>query len=245
MRELNGDTWEEVSKAIEKKKATFFWTTMTQTELEYCLKKLDISFSPSYTAPGKCRSVSIPFNNDKKKEWISIKFVPEKRHKDDGTSTMGHKDLSDFCRRVSEEHGLKLYYKGESAAVVGHNFIKALFVDKRESIPMALRKELVEKQKNKCALCNDLIREMHHSLPVAEGGTNKEIVLVCRTCHSEETEKQFLKGGDTTYFQSQMPPEMMEVFKWQRAVNRQPGYRSGELEGQELPRFHFSIFLTF
>ena len=50
---------------------------------------------------------------------------------------------------MTEECGLKLYYKGESAAVVGNNFIKALFVDKRESTPMALRKELVEKQKNR------------------------------------------------------------------------------------------------
>ena len=216
MMELSGDTWEEVPKALEEKRPQAFWTTMTQTELEGGLKNIQLAFVPYYSAPGKCKAVAIPFSDkDGHRASVYIKFVPGAKTKDDGVTTMGHRELRDFCRRVEEELHLKLPYRAESAAVVGANFVRAMLVNKRCTIPVALQRELVERQGNRCVLCGDLMKnpELHHALPVAEGGTNQDVVLICRTCHSEETEKQQLKGGKTSYFESQLSPEMTEIFR--------------------------------
>ncbi len=118
---------------------------------------------------------------------------------------------------MQEELRLKLYYKGESAGVVGHNFVRELLVRKREAIPISKQRELQEKRGKRCAKCRDSLYghwEVHHDPPIAEGGTSDDIVLVCPSCHAEETEKQELKGNTSPqYFESQLSPDMMEMFR--------------------------------
>ena len=192
-------------KCAEKKQGVVFWTTDTKEELESGLKAHDLAFIPHYSAPGRCNGIDIPFNAGKHKSSVRIKIVPE-----------NHRELRDFCQKVQDELKLKLYYKGESAGVLGHNFLKEFLIRKREAIPKAKVKELREKQQDKCAKCHDMLRrwEIHHDPPVAEGGTSDDIVLVCPTCHAEETEKQELKGDTTPqYFESQLSPDMMDAFR--------------------------------
>ena len=189
----------------EKGKGVVFWTTDSREELESGLKAHDLTFIPHYSAPGRLNGIDVPFNDGKHKASIRIKIVPEH-----------HLQLREFCQKVQEELKLKLYYKGESEGVLGHNYLREYLVRKREAIPLAQQKERKDKQENKCAKCKDLLRqwEVHHDPPVSEGGTSNDIVLICRTCHAEETEKQELKGTTSPqYFESQLAPDMMEAFR--------------------------------
>ena len=84
-----------------------------------------------------------------------------------------HRELRDFCQRVQDELKLKLYYKGESPGVLGDKFVREFLVQKREAVPKAQKDELMEKQEQRCAKCNDLLGgcwEVHHDPRVAEGG---------------------------------------------------------------------------
>ena len=203
MQELDWDLLMEAYQ--EKRKGVVFWTTDSKEDLESGLKAHDLAFIPHYSAPGRCNSIDVPFNDGKHKASIRIKIVPEE-----------HAELRDFCQKVQEQLRLKLYYKGESSGVLGHNFLREYLVRKREAIPLVQQKELRDRQENRCAKCKDLLRrwEVHHDPPVAEGGTSQDIKLVCPTCHAEETEKQELKGTTSPqYFESQLSPDMMEAFK--------------------------------
>ena len=91
--------------------------------------------------------MDVPFLDGKHKARVRIKRVPEE-----------HAELRNIYQKVQDELRLKLYYKGESAGVLGHNFVREYLVRKREAIPVAQQKALREKQENICAKCQDLLR---------------------------------------------------------------------------------------
>ena len=174
--------WCLLIEAYQKRKGVVFWTTEKTETLKKGLQDHRLAYVPHYSAPGRLNGMDIPFNDGKRKPSIRIKIVPEE-----------HAQLRDFCQKVQEQLRLKLYYKGESNGVLGHNFLREFLIKRREAIPLAKQKELEAKQEGRCARCNDLFRqapEAHHDPPVAEGGTNDDLVLICKTCHAEETEKQ-------------------------------------------------------
>ena len=217
--------WLELTAAMQAKRSVVFWTTLSAAELESGLQTNDVSYVPHYTAPGRLNLITIQIwtvkqvegkKDQVRKDFIRIRRVPEYFESDDGRIKMGHVQLSTFCKTVQTELRLKLFYKGESEAVVGDKFVEAFLTTKRQHLAAPLEKELRDKQDNRCALCGDRLThsEAHHDPPVSEGGTNEDIVLVCRTCHAEETEKLQLKGGTSPqFYQSQLGPDMMEAFQ--------------------------------
>ena len=72
---------------------------------------------------------------------------------------------------------MKLFYRGESCAVVGHKFVHEVLVRRREAISQADKAALMEKQQRRCAKCRDMLSrwEVHHSPPVADGGTSSDV----------------------------------------------------------------------
>ena len=157
--------------------------------------------------------MDVPFCDGKRRASVRIRRVPE-----------DHLELRAFCQRVQDELRLKLYYRGESLAVVGHNFVHEALVRRREAISPATKAALWQTQQGRCAKCRDMLSrwEVHHDPPVADGGGGARgapqngICLVCPTCHAEETERQELKSGNhkaPQYFESQLSPDMMDMFE--------------------------------
>ena len=200
--------WDLLIKALQERRADVFWTTMDEETLRKGLVENKTAFVPHYASPGHMNSVDVPFNDGKHRKTIRIKRVPD-----------NHAELRQFCQNVQDRLHLKLYYKGESAGLLGHNFLQEFLVRKRMGLSKAQKAELRVKQDNRCAKCRDLLGctskcEAHHDPPVAEGGGLEDIILLCPTCHAEETEKQELKAlGTPQYFESQMSPDMMETFQ--------------------------------
>ena len=124
--------------------------------LEKGLHDNNLAFVPHYSAPNQCTFVDVPFSDSKLQASIRIKCVPE-----------DHLQLRAFCQRVQDELRLKLYYRGERAAVVGHKFVHEVLVRKREAISQADKDALMDKQDGRCAKCNDVLGrwEVHHTPP--------------------------------------------------------------------------------
>ncbi len=74
--------------------------------------------------PDKYAAITILLSDGKPRNGIVIKRVPDIHH-----------ELRDFCQVVQTELKLKLPYRGESAAVVGHRFIREFLVTKRLAVP--------------------------------------------------------------------------------------------------------------
>lgn len=58
----------------------------------------------------------------------------------------------------------------------------------RKKIPQALYRALVIEARGLCSLCHELpIQEIHHIVPVAEGGDNdySNLIPICASCHSK------------------------------------------------------------
>ena len=192
--------WPQLLEAWHDKRKAVFWTTASIESLEQGLHDNSLAFVPHYSAPSQCSFVDVPFSDGKHRQHIRIKRVPKE-----------HVQLRAFCQQVQDELRLKLYYKGESAAVVGHRFVHEFLVRKREAISPADVAALKEKQEGRCAKCRDLLSrwEVHHDPPVADGGGSSDVFLVCLTCHAEETERQELRSGNEKapqYFESQLTP---------------------------------------
>ena len=199
--------WPLLIEALQELRAEVFWTTLGEESLRKGLLAHCVAYRPHYASPGHMNSVDIPFLDGKRAKTVRIKRVPD-----------NHAELRQFCQNVQDRLGLKLFYKGESAGVLGHNFLHELLIRKRAGISKARKAELLATQDNRCAKCRDLIAgtskcEAHHDPPVAEGGGPDDIVLLCPTCHAEETEKQELKAlGSPQHFESKLSPDMMETF---------------------------------
>ena len=126
--------WPLLLKAVQDKcieHKTVFWTDQKLENLETGMQNNGLAFVPRYTAIGVCSSLDVLFSKDKHQSYVRIKRVPEE-----------HLALREFCERVQKDLKLKLYYRGESAAVVGHNFVQAVLVRRRETITQALKDEL-------------------------------------------------------------------------------------------------------
>ena len=198
--------WCELSDAVEKKQQQIFWTTQSLCDLENGLRDKRLAFVPRHTGPDRYAAITVLLADGKPKHGIVIRRVPDNHH-----------ELRDFCEVVQTELKLKLPYKGESAAVVGHRFMHQFLVTKRLAVPRDKKEELLQRQDNRCAKCHDPFRgknwEAHHDPPVSQGGTNESLVLLCRACHASETEKQQLQGNNTvSLFESQLSPDLMQLF---------------------------------
>ena len=165
-----------------------------------------MAFNPRYVSIGTCNSIDVQCcKKDNKQSHVRVKRVPKE-----------HVALREFCERVQEKLKLKLFYKGDSAAVVGHNFVQLLLVKRRELITTQQERQLWEDQDGKCAKCRDALRrwEVHHKTPMADGGSSSDTCLLCVSCHGEETELQELRGsGNKVPFESQLSPQMMDMFE--------------------------------
>ena len=156
--------WAQLTQALqEKRKGVVFWTVAPLETLEDSLRASNLAFVPHYSAPSQYTYIDVLFYDGKRQASVRIRRVPSE-----------HAQLRAFCESVQDELHLKLYYKGESFAVVGHNFVREFLVTKREAIPQAEVRALKLKQNNRCAKCNDLLSrwEVHHDPPVKEGGRN-------------------------------------------------------------------------
>ena len=78
------------------------------------------TFCPSWKTPGGCRSIFIPFSNEK--HGLRIVNVPEHYEK-----------LTNFVE-VLNQKGYRLDYMCESAGALAYNFLCQLMVGKREHI---------------------------------------------------------------------------------------------------------------
>ena len=157
---------------------------------------------PHWAGPDQCCFVDFPFCDGKRRTCIRVRRVP-----------VDHLELRQLCQRVQDELGLKLYYRGESYAMLGHRFVQAVLVYKREAISDSQKQEMMDRQQRRCAMCRDLLSrwECHHSPPVAEGGGG--LCLLCPMCHAQETERQELKGQTPQHLESQLNPDMMKLFE--------------------------------
>jgi hypothetical protein len=195
-------------EALQERRADVFWTTMDEDTLRKQLVEHKIAFVPHYASPGHMNSIDVPFTDGHHHQTIRIKRVPD-----------NHQELRQFCQNVQNRLHLSLWYKGESAGLLGHNFLREYLICKRTNVSKARKAELLKAQGRRCAKCRDLIAgtsnaEAHHDPPVAEGGGATDIVLLCSSCHAEETEKQELKAlGSPQYFESQLSPDMLEAFQ--------------------------------
>ena len=204
MREFD---WCEFTDAVHSGQKMVFWTTNPLCELENGLREKRLAFIPRYSGPDRYVAITVLLSDGKRRNCIIIKRVPD-----------NHLELRDFCEVVQTSLKLKLTYKGESSAVVGHRFMREFLVTKRVAVPREKKEQLLQQQENRCRKCNDPFRgknyEGHHDPPVAEGGTNDNLVLLCRPCHAEETEKQQLKGERAaSTFESQLSPDMLQLFQ--------------------------------
>ena len=165
-------SWPLLLEAWHDKRKAVFWTTAAIESLEKELHDNSLAFVPHYSAPSECSFVDVPFSDGKHRQHIRIRRVPK-----------DHVQLREFCEQVQTQLHLKLYYKGESPAVLGHRFVQEFLVKKREALSCADVAALKERQQNRCAKCRDLLSrwEAHHDVPVADGGGRENIVLVCPT----------------------------------------------------------------
>ena len=199
--------WLLLLEAWQERRSDVFWTTLDEETLRVGLKAHWFPFVPHYASPGHMNSIDVPFCDGKARKTIRIKRIPD-----------NHEELRQFCENVRARLRLNLWYKGESAGLLGHNFLREFLIRKRTSVSKAQKTQLLAKQRDRCAKCCDAIAlgkaEAHHDPPVAEGGGGTDIVLLCRSCHAEETEKQELKAlGSPQYFESQLSPDMLEAFQ--------------------------------
>ena len=199
--------WDLLLKAYQEKEAAVFWTT-DEKSLRDGLRKHDYEFRPNYAEIGHLSFVDIPFSDDHRhRKSIRIRLVPD-----------NHAELRQFCQNVQDKLRLRLWYKGESTASLGHNFLREYLVQKRTACSKEHKLMLLSKQNWRCAKCMDRIAgttecEAHHDPPVVEGGKLEDVVLICPTCHAEETEKQELVAlGSPQYFESQLSYDMMNAF---------------------------------
>ena len=120
-------TWPQLMAAVQgKSKTKVFWTDEPLERLEKGLQNNDLAFEPRYVSIGTCNSIDVQCYKGKKQSHVRIKRVPKE-----------HVALREFCERVQNKLQLKLFYKGESAAVVGHNFVQLMLVKRRELITKA------------------------------------------------------------------------------------------------------------
>ena len=100
-----------------------------------------------------------------------------------------------------------------------HKVINELLVKKRNYASVEDVVKLLERQKDKCNCCGDVLtkrREVDHILPLAEGGSNEldNLQLLCLECHSTKTEHEEHSSGSTRFhtLESQLSPHLVEVF---------------------------------
>ena len=141
MREFD---WCEFTDAVQNGQKMVFWTTNPLCEFESGLREKQLAFIPRYTAPDRYAAITVLLSDGKRRNGIVIKRVPD-----------NHLELRDFCQVVQTGLKLKLAYKGESSAAVGHRFMREFLVTKRIAVPRETKEELLKQQENRCRKFND------------------------------------------------------------------------------------------
>ena len=172
-------TWKHLLEAWKDKRPKVFWTCENLNKLlQQNARDHQLTCKPHWAGPERCSYVDFPFFDGHRK-CVRVKHVPEE-----------HQELRQVCERVQKELKIKLFYKGDSLALLGNRFVHAMLVYKRTAISQEQKEELIQRQQGKCARCRDELRkwEVHHDPPLAEGGGG--LCLLCCTCHAQETERQ-------------------------------------------------------
>lgn len=70
--------------------------------------------------------------------------------------------------------------------------------NKRKSIPISIKREVVKRQHYKCAKCKKELParyHIHHKKRVSDGGSNKpsNLIAICANCHSNIHHKESVK----------------------------------------------------
>ena len=98
-----------------------------------------------------------------------------------------------------------------------HKFVQNVMVKRRKHVGEETRAALRERQGNRCGICDDSLSasELHHRTPKCTGGDDHidNLVLLCRMCHSAETEKQEQAlCRSNVWLESRLSPAMYNMF---------------------------------
>ena len=110
------------------------------------LRDHQLTCVPHWAGPDQCCFVDFPFCDGKRRACVRVRRVPE-----------DHAELRQLCQRVQDELHLKLYYRGESYAMLGHRFVHEVLVRKREAISDSQKQEMMDRQQQRCTMCRDLL----------------------------------------------------------------------------------------
>ena len=149
--------------------------------LEQGLEEQECCWTPYYKTASGCCMVIVPVGN-KRHLRVRIKKVPEE-----------HEMLRAVCDTVQDELGLKLYYKGESAASLGNALVQQLMVQRRKALSPEDKQTLMERQQGKCDICGDRLQEgsyeIDHIHPLCNGSAYNmdNMRLLHPVCHSMAT----------------------------------------------------------
>jgi len=200
--------WDAFDEALSEKKSVVFRTADNLRKLlERGLEERELSWTPYYSTPSECRMVSVPFGG-KRHQRVRVRKLPEE-----------HELLRAFCDTVQEELGLKLFYKGESAAALGNAFVQQVMVGRRKALSTEDERTLRERQSNRCTICGELLHawEIDHIVPLCKGGLDRldNQRLIHPVCHSMVTSQLRDGGGGahTRVLESQFSPEMARLFE--------------------------------
>lgn len=64
----------------------------------------------------------------------------------------------------------------------------------KNNVSKSIRRKIMNRWENKCAICaNNDILEIHHIIPLSEGGDNAEdnLILLCACCHAAVHQRAF------------------------------------------------------
>ena len=122
--------------------------------------------------------------------------------------------LQDLCDSVARWAKLvDFHYEGESPQMLCDRLCSAVLTQRRQRVD---REAVLKRQGRVCDKCGaEGALEVHHKLPVSQGGGSdpRNLVGLCSVCHAEETATQ-LHGGMPAYraYYSQMSPRLANLF---------------------------------
>jgi len=184
--------------------------------------------------------VSILYEAYKKK--IQLKNNPNAIHKI-GTKSVDHKDIQGFCNLFN------LQFKNQSITELANElwnmFREKGEVQRRINISIKIKKQILEEQENKCALCHCVLQncEFDHIKRLTDGGDNgrDNLQALCPDCHNKKSNKENIDSA------SDVDPLSSNYNSITKAIFSKAKYcKHSKMtfgRGRERMRFKFKYFL--